>query len=111
MDLIIHFPTGDIKRNFHQNAADLDHDFLGTADWRSIVKAPKDGHKPIDVLRSQLLTVGYIGEDVLAVAVENAKQTVMYHLVFASSEESMLGDKIWDSITRTTARGQTGWGF
>jgi len=108
MDLIIHFPTGDMKRNFHQNAEHLDR-FLGTPDWRSTVKVAKDCHKLIDVLRSQLVTVGYTGEDVRDVAVENAKQTVMYHLVFAS--KNPLGDKIWDSVTKTTAGGQTGWGF
>ena len=108
MDLIIHFPTGDIKRNFHQNAGHLDR-FLGTPDWRATVKVATDGHKLIDVLRSQLVTVGYTGENVRDIAVKNAKHTVMYHLVFAS--KNPLGDKIWDSVTKTTAGGQTGLGF
>ena len=100
MDLIIHFPTGTIKRNFHQNEADLDR-FLGTRDWRSTVKTAQDAHKLIDVLRSQLATVGYTGADVRDIAVENAKHTVMYYLVFASKNRlgAMMSGAHRDTLT------------
>lgn len=108
MDLVIHFPTGDIKRNFHQNAEHLDR-FLGTPSWRSSVKSASQAHKLIDVLRAQLVTLGYTGEPVRDIAVDNRKHTVMYHLVFAS--KNRLGDKIWKSVTNTTPGGQMGFGF
>src|SRR5207237_5242123 len=49
MDLLFHFPTGDIQRNLANNANYLDR-FLGTQAWRPLVRRPKDVVQLLDVL-------------------------------------------------------------
>lgn len=103
MDLILHFPTADIKRN-HQNNEDALERFLGTGSWKGKFNGPEDIGVLIDTLRAQLAGLGYTGENVRAVAVKNQKKNILYHLVFAS--KSKLGDKIWKTIIDTNANGQ-----
>jgi three-Cys-motif partner protein len=108
MDLLFHFPTGDIKRNLANNAAYLDR-FLGTQAWRPLVRRPKDVVKLIDVLRNQLQRFGYTSYAEPSPPVRNVKGVVLYHLVYASKHP--LGSELWGKIAKTTAKGQRHLGF
>jgi three-Cys-motif partner protein len=97
MDMIIHFPTGAIKRNWKSAGPWLDR-FLGTEDWRTgVTDAEHAGYLVKDLTR-QLAALGYTGDAVRAVPVENSINTRMYHLVFAS--KSKHGDKLWNAVTK-----------
>ena len=101
MDLLIHFPTGSIKRNFDT----LDFDaMVGTSDWRADVRNPHEVPNLVDHLRRSLERIGYTGKAVRSMPIKNTKEGVLYHLVFATKDP--LGDKIWSSIVQTNARGQ-----
>ncbi len=101
MDLLIHYPTGAMKRN------------IGKAKTQAVTKArmakalgegvraerPRDVVRQIDeTLRKNLENLGYTGRKVRSVPVINSKGVIMYHLVYASRHP--LGDDIWESITR-----------
>lgn len=106
MDLIVHFPTMDVKRNFKRNFADAAAyitRFLGTDRWKSLVTGPRDAVKLIIVLYEQLAQFGYTQGHVRTAEIRT-KGRVLYHLVFAT--KAKLGDKIWQSILRTDVRGQ-----
>jgi three-Cys-motif partner protein len=112
MDLLIHFPTNTIKRNFATKGFDAHIDaLLGTQTWRQHVKSPPEvvPHM-IDLFRKQLGTLGYTqvktteyGSEIRTPAIKNNQQGLLYHLVFASKHDR--GDKIWNSIAKTDAHG------
>jgi three-Cys-motif partner protein len=106
MDLIVHFPTMGIKRNFAKADYDKTIDrFLGTTMWRSDVREADEVVKLIPHMKRQLIALGYEKDDeVREIEVRNDQRGVLYHLFFAS--KSPLGNKIWKSITKTTATGQ-----
>jgi three-Cys-motif partner protein len=103
MDLLIHFPTMDIKRNFATSSAYIAR-FLGTDKWKDAVKEARQVVNLIDILRAQLATFGYQQEKVRSLAVKNEHGGLLYHLVFATKDR--LGNKIWESIARTDAKRQ-----
>jgi len=106
MDLIIHFPIGDMKRNWQQERARFER-FLGVpyADWGFELNGPEDVSRLIPVLRSRLAGFGYDVKDKLhSPSVKNTKNVVLYVLVYASKHDT--GKKIWKSITKTTPTGQ-----
>lgn len=111
MDLIIHFPTGDIKRNLTNmpSTSEFIDRFLGTTTWRPLVKNPADVPRLIDVFRTQLQPFGYEQEQVRALPISNSKNAIMYHLVYVSKHPK--GSKIWTDITKHTVHGQRGFGF
>lgn len=102
MDLLVHFPTGSLKRNFH-NIDDFGP-IVGTDEWRHDVHSANDVPRLVDHLRRSLERVGYTGAQGRAMAIENDQHGLLYHLVFAS--KNPLGDKIWSSIVKTEASGQ-----
>jgi three-Cys-motif partner protein len=111
MDLVIHFPTGDIKRNLGQSEKTkgwLD-DALGTDEWARTIASPTDVAGLIDVLKRQLGKLGYQSRDVRSEPIKNNQKSTLYHLVYASKNK--LGDKIWQSITKNKPSGQKGWDF
>jgi hypothetical protein len=77
---------------------------LGTTAWRKTTIGAGDVVGLIDVFKSQLVTLGYTTNNVRSVEIKNDKNVTLYYLVFAS--RSGLADKIWESITKTTATGQ-----
>jgi three-Cys-motif partner protein len=104
MDLVIHFPTMDIKRNFDRAETYIRH-FLGTAKWKSTIKEAQQAVLLIDILREQLATLfSYEKEKVRSLPIKNEQGGVLYHLVFATKDP--LGNKMWESIARTDAKGQ-----
>ena len=103
MDILIHFPTGTIKRNFHQNREYITR-FLGTDKWRSRVGKPQEVADLIDVLREQLGTFGYEQDAVRSLPIKNSRGGLLYHLVYATKNK--LGNKIWQSIAQVDAQGQ-----
>lgn len=110
MDLIIHFPTGTVKRNLHhfRNAGNRELDLaLGTDQWRKDVVLPNQAHLTMDYLVRQLEGLGYTGMSNRSIQVTNRGNTEMYRLLFASKDG--LGDKIWQSITQSSPSGQRGW--
>lgn len=109
LDVVVNFPTQPVKRNLHHylkpDNQTLDR-ALGTDAWRKNVRSPSDVHLVLDVLISQLENLGYTGTRNRTISVKNSTNTELYRLIFASKHP--LGDKIWGSITSTTARGQRG---
>jgi three-Cys-motif partner protein len=106
MDLIVHFPTMGIKRNFEKPDYDKTIDrFLGMTEWRSEVRKANDVVRLIPCMKRQLVALGYAKDDeVREIEVRNDQRGILYHLFFAS--KSPLGNRIWKSITRTSATGQ-----
>lgn len=103
MDLLVHFPTGPIKRNFH-NQMDFDS-MVGTPEWRKDVVTVHDVPKLVDHLRRSLERLGYTtSEDARSMPITNSKDVVLYHLIFATKDK--LGNKIWDSVVNIEASGQ-----
>lgn len=99
MDLLIHFPTGATKRNFyHSGFGNTIDEMLGTTAWRKVVHSAEHVPKLIDILREQLVGLGYESERVNTLAVKAEKNLLLYHLVFASKDER--GTAIWKSITK-----------
>lgn len=107
MDLMIHFPTGPMKRNWRVSLADYE-EMLGLPrhEWGvdivgDYMTHPSDITKLIPVLRRQLARYGYTDDQVHinTPAIKNSSNTILYHLVFASKDP--LGHKIWKSITDT----------
>lgn len=103
MDLIIHFPTMDMKRNFDRNQ-DSVRTFVGAEAGKTLVTAPRDVPGMIQQLRSNLEPLGYTGDQVRSMAVKNSRKATLYHLVFVSKDAR--GNAIWQSITKTDSRGQ-----
>ena len=101
LDLVIHFPTGAMKRNY-----ELFPDYeellgLPYEQWGVEIVNAKDIPKLIPVLRRQLVALGY-GDDEVHIntpAIKNTSNVPLYHLVFASKHS--LGKKIWNSLTDT----------
>lgn len=111
MDLVIHFPTADIKRNLAQNENTkqwLD-EALGTTAWRSKMASSTDVAVLIDVLKEQLGGLGYQSRGVRSEPIKNNQNATLYYLVYAS--KSGRGDQIWQSVTKNKPSGQKGWGF
>ena len=103
MDLIINWPTGDLKRNYEHNQDEM-NEILGTDDERAVVGSPDDVVARIATLREQLAPFGYQNEQVRSMEVKNSRHVVLYHLVFASKNSK--GNQIWKSITQTESSGQ-----
>jgi three-Cys-motif partner protein len=101
MDLLMHFPTNTVKRNYgNKTNPQFEHvidQMLGVADWRTRVPGASDAAELIDVLRERLVTLGYVGQEVRTMPVKNDQGGLLYHLVFAS--KSTTGTKIWNSIS------------
>jgi len=103
MDLIIHFPIADMKRNITNVKADeyagfIDR-FLG---MHAEIKHLSDIPRLIDLLRIQLKPYGYEQEQVRSVAVCNSKKTPLYYLVYVSKHPK--GSEIWKSLTRNSGK-------
>lgn len=99
MDLLIHFPTGDMKRNIaNVKASTATKERMGRALGGGVrAVLPKDVAREIETLRTNLAALGYTGKQVRSVPVANNQGVVMYHLVYAS--RNPLGDAIWQSVT------------
>lgn len=99
MDLLIHFPTGDMKRNIaNAKASEATKERMERALGGGVrALLPRDVAREIETLRTNLAALGYTGKNVRSVPVANSQGVVMYHLVYASRDP--LGDKIWDSVT------------
>lgn len=107
MDLIIHFPTGDIKRNLVQDGktAHWLDEALGTETWRDRLQNKTYVKTLVDILTEQLRSLGYSGKQVGAQPIKNNEGVTLYHLVYASKHER--GDKIWATILKNQPTGQT----
>jgi len=109
MDILLHFPTGDMTRNLHQYETQITR-FLGTDAWRKRVTRPRDVPTLIDVLGEQLEQFGYRKADVRSVpfhdqpVLKNTRNVQLYHLVLATKHER--GEKIWRSVIRIEGSGQ-----
>lgn len=101
MDLLIHFPTMGVKRNF--DSVDIDA-MVGCEDWRTRVKRPADTVLLFEYLRRSLVDLGYSDETVRSLPIKNDQGGTVYHLVYAT--KNPLGNKIWESVVKTDASGQ-----
>ncbi len=106
MDLLVHFPTNAIKRNFlNKSIRDFDDvidQLVGTDAWRERVRSHGEVVTLIEILRERLVHLGYDSERVRSMPIENTKGGLLYHLMFAS--KSKLGTQIWKSLTRHTGK-------
>jgi three-Cys-motif partner protein len=103
MDLIIHFPTMDLKRNVGRDHGRVER-FLGGSGEEDRIRTPADVVRRIETLRTNLAAFGYTGEQVRSMAIKNNKKNVLYHLVFASKNRR--GDAIWNDIVKRESGGQ-----
>lgn len=105
MDLLVNFPTGFIKRNFHTMPF-REHvsAILGNEEWRAEVKSASDVPKLIELLRARLASLGYRPERSRSIPITNGPNVVMFYLVFFSKHA--LGERIWKSLARTMPSGQ-----
>jgi three-Cys-motif partner protein len=108
MDLLLHFPTSDIKRKFGRGLMSYIDRFMGTDKWRSVVTKPEQVTKLIPLLRDRLATLGYDPEEVWSEPMKGDGH-VLYHLFYASKNAK--GSEIWKRIMRIGAHGQRqgGW--
>jgi len=104
MDMLIHFPTGDAKRNHVQGAVRRLANATGSTRVQEIVRKPSDTVKAIAELRASLEKLGYTGFETRTAPITNSKNVLLYHLVYVSKDEK--GDEIWNSVVRTTATRQ-----
>jgi three-Cys-motif partner protein len=99
MDLIIHFPVSDMKRNIAKDAR-----YRGWIDRALGVHVEitllSDIPKLIENLRTQLRPFGYEQEQVRSVAICNSKKAPLYYLVYVSKHPK--GSEIWKSLTKHT---------
>jgi three-Cys-motif partner protein len=103
MDVILHFPTGDLKRNL-QCGQRIDR-FVGTKSWRERVKGPRDVGLLAEVLKEQLRPLGYGNAYVGHMpAVKNDQKVPLYHLAFVAKHP--LAERIWQSVIRIEGSGQ-----
>lgn len=106
MDLIIHFPIGAMKRSFGHY--EMIERFLGLprAEWGFDIVRAADLRELMPVMRRQLISLGYKDHQISihAPRVRNASNVTLYHLMFAS--KNVLGDEIWNSVTRNEPSGQ-----
>jgi three-Cys-motif partner protein len=111
MDLIVHFPTADIKRNLEQNENTKQWltEALGTPWWAEGIASTTDVGHLIEVFKRQLATLGYKSTEVRSEPIKNNKKLTLYYLVYASKNER--GDAIWQSITKNKPSGQQGMGW
>jgi three-Cys-motif partner protein len=100
MDLLIHFPTTGIKRNFWQGAKEKLDELIGRPAESDRVS---DVAQRIEELRAELATLGYTGAAVRSIPVKHAGR-LLYHVMFASKNPR--GDAIWESISKTLSSGQ-----
>lgn len=102
LDLILHFPTSDLKRNIRQYPERINR-FLGGSEWREVADNPGNVIKLVTFLRNRL-GLPEAREDAIRTVPIKAQGHTLYHLVFAA--KSPLAIKIWNSITRTAPDGQ-----
>ena len=107
MDLIVHFPTGDIKRNLGQYRTTerwLD-EALGTRRWRERQRDKRDVAALVEVFSEQLQLLGYGESDVKHhPSVRNDQGVPLYYLVYASKHDR--GNRIWKSLLKQLPTGQ-----
>lgn len=110
MDLILHFPTADVKRNFdlyfRQKPERIDR-FVGTAHWRERVRDPEEVHLLAGVLREQLKAFGYGDQDDAVrymPSIRTDQNVPLYHLAFVAKHP--VAERIWQSVVRTEGSGQ-----
>ncbi|MGA2110127.1 MAG: three-Cys-motif partner protein TcmP [Syntrophorhabdales bacterium] len=121
IDLLIHFPTGTIRRNLGkwltQEESILDS-FLGTRIWRERAKELLSGRKVkvlLDIYSEQLMRIGFQQEELTmiesenlpalsAVSIKNPGHVELYVLILASKHP--LGQRIWSSTIKRRPDGQ-----
>ena len=104
MDLIVHFPTMDAKRNYAQGAVEKLGKATGSTAITELIRSPKDTAKAISELRANLEQLGYTGYESRSPPIRNTMNGTLYHLVYFSKADR--GDAIWNSIAKRTAGGQ-----
>jgi three-Cys-motif partner protein len=102
MDLIIHYPTMDLKRNVGRDRRTANA-FVGS-DAAGGIAAPAEVAGGIEKLKTNLVAYGYTGKQVRSIPIRNTKGNILYHLVFASKDSK--GDSIWNSIVKRESGGQ-----
>lgn len=101
MDLLMHFPTLAIKRNYGNPSSprfgeEVIDQMLGMTEWRQRVPGASDAVELIEVLLERLATLGYVDMKTRTLPVRNDQGGLLYHLVFASKHER--GAEIWNSL-------------
>ena len=106
MDMLINFPTLDIRRNFAQYVAPdsvvLD-EALGTTEWRSEIMTTSHVARAPEILVRELVALGYTGTPNRTLPIMR-RGAEMYRLVFVAKHQ--LADKIWASIIKNPPSGQ-----
>jgi three-Cys-motif partner protein len=114
MDFIINFPTSDIRRNqetYFAPGNEFIARMLGDLDWRTRIAPTGDfGVRVLERFSDRLAGLDYSGsERTRQIIVSTARGAELYRIVFASRHP--IATKIWNNITKHTARNQRGFGF
>ena len=106
MDMLINFPTLDVRRNFAQYASPgctFVDDAVGTSRWRTGTTTTSHVARIHEVLVQELEALGYTGTVNRTLPIKR-RGAEMYRLVFVAKNE--LADKIWASIIKNPPSGQ-----
>ena len=106
MDLLIHFPTSDIRRKFTRpDTRHLIDRLMGCTEWQQRVQKPDQVPQLIAIFRERLATLyGYSREHVYDLPVKDNGRHLLYHLVYVSKHEK--GNEIWKKVARVSPRGE-----
>jgi three-Cys-motif partner protein len=105
MDLIIHFPVHDIRRNYQQQTEAITA-AVGTDRWRGKVRLPEEAHLLMEYLREELGRFRYVRTFIQDALVTQRTNVPLYYLMYLTKHEK--GADIWNSIMRIDAKGQRG---
>ena len=80
VDILLHFPTGAIKRNYENwklKEKNILNDFLGTSLWQKKAADSKYIYKSlVDTLIEQLINLGYSNENIRFANTKDCKDTI-----------------------------------
>lgn len=107
MDMILHFPVADMKRNFRAVARLERAVGRKCADWGFPFRGANDVPRLVEVYAQQLHALGYISQHTIrSPQICRDDGLPLYNLLFASRHD--LGAKIWNSVTKNAPQAQLG---
>ncbi|WP_052546901.1 three-Cys-motif partner protein TcmP [Enhygromyxa salina] len=111
LDLIVNFPTSDLRRNkdhYIDPTNEVVARALGVPGWRERLGPGDIALETASQFVDSLAGLGYTGTQNRMIPIMRAGSE-LYRLIFASKHP--LGDRIWTSVTRHTPSGQLGFKY
>jgi three-Cys-motif partner protein len=111
LDLIVNFPTSDLRRNkehYLDPANEVVARALGVPEWRDDLGPGDIALEAASQFVDSLTALGYTGARNRMIPIMRAGSE-LYRIIFASKHP--VGDRIWNSVARHTPSGQRGFNF